>query len=345
MENEYEINLLHLLCELRRNWKPISVISILFAIIFLVYSSVFYVPSSADYCAEAVIRISNISEDEELSEDQQGTKDYSGLNESMIKSDAVLQAAISESGVQDVTVAELRDSIYTQFEYYGGVAVIDVVRTDSDEAISLCAAIVDCAEAEYASLGDVVEIEQTAFELGAVTVTETTTNGTTTYTIESAEEPSYDFRTSVVKKGLIGLLVGFVLAYGYVCALFIFRGKIIYSGQLEPAGIPVLSVISKNTEPHIAYETALSNILAIKPDATKLAVIKYGTDYNTDALCDSWTRYGIDTNISNDVLAHPMDTNIALDADVSVLLIQSNTITAADLSTNLVSCIGAIFVD
>lgn len=338
--NSVEINLVNLLYEFKRNIKMIFAVGVIFAVLLAAWNvySIKNAPAPNFGAESKIVVESNRADATELSGSKASkntvvARDYSETMEAVVKCDEVLGASITECGIDGMDIATLRNNTYINTSNYGDVVTVVVTNADQKTALALCNAITNDSIVVFAKYGMSATVSQQAVEKGAVS-------------IEVKEETAYPYRSinkissvaveqvsvaGLVKKAVLGFVLGVILMYAYCCLRYIVKGIIIYSGEIKDLGMKLLGKWKGEKADEVVAESALSEILIKNGVTKKVAVMKVGNNADISTIKSNWKAHGVDVLESGDILEKPLEKNVVKDADTTVMIVKSNTVKKTDL--------------
>ena len=260
---ERDFNMKYVLYEAKRRLKWILLISIVLALLFAAYSYINIQKQKeaqryGSYCELYV----EYGQDNDIYLINDKNIDISSFTLPVVKSDAFFRSLSEDAEIKEkgITEEDIKTMVYSLSKSGGTVIKISTASPDSETAQLLCKKAMQNAWDLYASKGFEVSAQHETEALGPVV-------------IETKEDPDNPYETigyvnktdevlvspmTLLQKGVIGFVFGFLLSLICIIGLFILRDRIVYQNQIsENLGMKVLGS-SQNDD---CFQELYSNLI------------------------------------------------------------------------------------
>lgn len=249
-----DIKLICLLHELKRNWKIILIIGIIGGLLFASR----YVQNSkqqlnslkyASTCVIQVLEPEDVkSEDGAVSINEQ--VDLKDNNIAMIVCDEVLNAVLEGSDNCPYTsIKELRSNIFCVGSSYGKIVNVIVLTEKQELSDEICTLIQKKAVDYLNENGKVAELLQSTSDYGPANVIRSRRTDypeVVNTLLEPAAVPSVSI-TAIIKSAIKGFILFGFSAYVLICLIYIIKGILMYSEEIEDFGVNLIGTVKNNT--------------------------------------------------------------------------------------------------
>ena len=351
------VNIKHLLREAMRNCVIIIVVGVLLAALMAAkyIKDVRLQAQSVQYGSMSTIEAYDV---ERTAEDSFAVKNsvLKGSVGYMVRSDEVLSAVAGKlNSSQDEEM--LRSMIYYQSDVTGVITKVYVVSSDQSEAQTICSLVSEETVNYVKSCGFSADILQAATEIGPVSVAyrDDANNPEHKYTMVSTTDVPAVAMSSLIKKVIVGFVVGAFLAYAVICLLYLLRGRLIYSEEVSEMGIPLLCEVRKKQRSRDFIDSACNIALGLDPEGCsghKVALVQYGNDLDLGELEEACKNNNVDIKTVSDIIKDPQKKMLMKDTSDVVFVVRRNTVKTdtlqreAELIRNIGKrFLGVVFVD
>lgn len=331
---EKTIRVRYLLMEGRRQWKMIVLIGLILAVIVtgMSYSKTRKAAASIQYASECSFQIS-ANEPESAGDAEMGAADRSislvdndmgEMLNRLIKSDELIGLIRKDLPDADsYTDQDIRGCIYSQQYSKGYLMEVYALTASQEMSDEICASMEKHIGDYLKQFGFDVRTVESAKPFGPASITQTQIQESTekTTVLAPVAVPSFG-ALAAIKMLLVGFVCGIVMAYILVCVLYILKDSIIYDGELEDSGIPVIGVVNSETDREQSIRSALTAIALDKEKSDSIAIVGYGTDLETKES---------KVTCCSDARKDPEQLLKVKDADAAAAYIKSDTVKAGEL--------------
>lgn len=294
--------------------------------------------ASVQYGSMSIVEV----DDDELAPDNSVIVKNATLKEAvtyMISSDEVINRVIGQLN-EDLSPDQVRGMLRFQNDVTGLITKVHVVSPDQEMSQKICSLISVYAVEYLEASGYSAKLLQSAVEMGPVSVSfkDDSNNPEHKYTIvDKVGMPAVSL-VSMVKKAIVGFVVGAFLVYALVCLLYLLRGRLVYPEEITENGMKLMAEIRRKHREHDCIDAA-SNLaleLSSQDDENKeITVVRYGSDIDLEDLEKAFTQTGIKTNTIKDVYHYPLEKMLLSDAGNVLFAVKSNTVKAESLKREL----------
>ena len=334
------VNIKHLFQEAIRNWLIIALAGILIAglMVSRYVSGVKSQVANVQYGSVSIVEV----DDDELAPDNYVIVKNATLKEAvtyMISSDEVINKVIGQLG-EDLSTDQVRGMLRFQNDATGLITKVYVISGDQELAQKICSLISVNAVEYLEASGYSAKLLQSAVEMGPVSVSlkDDSNNPEHKYTvIDKTGMPAVSL-ISMVKKAIVGFIVGAFLVYALVCTLYLFRGRLVYPEEVTENGMKLIAEIRRKQPEHDCIDAASNLALELSSDENakkEVTLVRYGSDIDLECLEKALRQTGIEANTVKDICSDPLEKMLLSKAENILFAVKSNTVKADALKREL----------
>lgn len=324
-----EVDLRHVLCEMKRRWIFLLVVAVICACIFSIYSyrSTLSRINSATYASTFVINIED-SEEEQLFSMQK--QDDSALrNCALIASDEVLSKVLENETVSAniPDIASLRRMLFFKSGPHGMAVNVYVQAYTQDLANTICSEI-ERASVDYLNAsGYKANASQHTYSMGAASFANKMVNAQEYLEITPLSVPVMN-KGVIIKGILAGLIIGLIIGAIIIAFAYVVRDKLLYPGEIKYTGylLPVIEGEKKSPD----YESCIQALKALFEKEDEITVFTYKTGKSLQVpdgmINPEWCK---SCSITDDLSA--VKTNSLSEHSKVVLALESGTVSISEI--------------